>query len=72
MAPEQMVFVGDGGRDELQGAAAVGMTPYCARWVLDRWPAWRRSRTDQSNQDFPQLTDPGDLVLMLDGVVGPR
>lgn len=63
--PADTIFVGDGGSDELSGAAAVGMTPYCARWFLDRWPSWRRSRTDRSSRQFPQLSEPDHLTAIL-------
>jgi FMN phosphatase YigB (HAD superfamily) len=65
VAPEETAFVGDGGSDELAGAARVGMSPYCARWFLDRWPAWRRGRTDEATATFPQLTMPADLLAVL-------
>lgn len=36
--PAEAVFVGDGGSNELSGAAQVGLTPYWCTWFLDRWP----------------------------------
>ena len=39
-APTKTVFVGDGGFDELQGAAAVGMRPVQARWYYAREIEW--------------------------------
>ena len=38
--PKEGVFVGDGGFDELQGAAAVGMRPVQAKWYASRDIAW--------------------------------
>lgn len=38
--PTKTVFVGDGGFDELQGAAAVGMRPIQARWYYAREIEW--------------------------------
>ncbi|HZC25649.1 MAG TPA: HAD family hydrolase [Actinopolymorphaceae bacterium] len=63
--PEHCAYVGDGGSDELAGAALAGMTAYCARWFLDRWPAWRRSRTDAANAAFPQLSSPAELLSVI-------
>ena len=40
IVPTQTVFVGDGGFDELQGAAAVGMRPVQARWYYAREIEW--------------------------------
>lgn len=40
IAPTKTVFVGDGGFDELQGAAEVGMRPVQARWYYAREIEW--------------------------------
>ena len=40
IAPTKTVFVGDGGFDELQGAAAVGIRPVQARWYYAREIEW--------------------------------
>ena len=40
IVPTKAVFVGDGGFDELQGAAAVGMLPVQARWYYAREIEW--------------------------------
>ena len=37
---DEVVFVGDGGFNELPGAAAVGMRPIQARWYRDREVDW--------------------------------
>ena len=57
--PEHSVFVGDGGSDELAGAARVGMRPYRARWFLDRWPGRRAA---QPRTECPQLTAVTDVL----------
>ena len=44
LAPADALFVGDGGSDELAGAARAGLTPYQARWFLDRWVVPERAR----------------------------
>ncbi len=40
ISPTKTVFVGDGGFDELQSAAAVGMRPVQARWYYSREIEW--------------------------------
>ena len=63
---ESCAFVGDGNSDELSGAAAVGMRPYCAAWFLRQHVGFlgndvvlRRARA------FPVLASPQDLVSAL-------
>jgi len=34
VVPSDRIFIGDGNRDELRGAAQVGMLPFCAAWFL--------------------------------------
>ena len=36
VAPSDCIFIGDGNSDELQGAARVGMSPFCAAWFLQQ------------------------------------
>ncbi|MBI1927727.1 HAD family hydrolase [Candidatus Poribacteria bacterium] len=63
VSPEQSLFVGDGGSDELTGAAQVGMMPYWATWFIDCWPAWKHQRQNREQScAFPRLTNFGDLV----------
>ncbi len=63
-APAETLFVGDGGSEELAGAARAGLTAYQARWFLDRWPELRRNA-----QPFPALQDPSEVLPLL---TGPR
>lgn len=65
MAPADVLFVGDGGSNELAGAARAGLTPYQARWYLDRWLVPGRVPP----QPYPALHAPGEV---LDLVEGPR
>lgn len=58
VSPDESVFVGDGGSNELQGAAAVGMLPYQAAWFL---PAFRRDRM----KEFLKLEQPLALPSLL-------
>jgi len=39
-SPHEVIFVGDGGFDELQGAAALGMRPVQANWYRKRTLKW--------------------------------
>lgn len=63
VAPSDCIFVGDGNSDELQGAAQVGMSPFCAAWFL-------RQHTDLLGEDivmqraagYPILSDPSKLT----------
>ncbi len=65
VAPENAAFIGDGGSDELRGAARVGMMPYCARWFLDQWP-------DRRETEFPQLANPANIVgALIEGLRQP-
>ncbi|MBO0883442.1 MAG: HAD-IA family hydrolase, partial [Mycobacterium sp.] len=66
--PSRVAFVGDGGSDELAGAAAVGMSAYRALWFLKRWPWEKRDRRAEHRQEFPGLESPSDLLT----VFGPR
>jgi HAD superfamily hydrolase (TIGR01509 family) len=61
------VFVGDGGSDELGGAAAVGMRPFAARWHVDRWPTEVRRQVSARTRGFPTLAAPADLLGTLAG-----
>lgn len=61
--PSQVAFVGDGGSDELAGAAAVGMRSFCAMWFLNRWPVVHRSRHAERRHGFPRLNSPADLPV---------
>lgn len=62
VAADRVIFVGDGGSDELAGARSAGMTAYCARWFLDQWPAEHRDRRADRRQGFPALLSPEDLL----------
>ena len=61
IVPTKAVFVGDGGFDELQGAAAVGMRPIQARWYYAREIEWNITSEliviDKIDDLFYQLED---------------
>lgn len=70
--PRRAVFVGDGGSNELRGAADAGIRPLWASWFLDRWPGgvrpggfaggeWRQG-TGTVRTPFERLRHPADLL----------
>ena len=61
--PGRAAFVGDGGSNELAGAAAVGMRSSCAMWFLNQWPADHQARHADHRYGFPLLNSPADLPL---------
>lgn len=66
VAPENALFVGDGGSDELSGAAAAGLTPCWATWFLTQWPGWQTSFKGRRNgEDFVRLDTPEQLVALV-------
>lgn len=54
--PSDAIFVGDGGSNELQGAANVGMIAYQAMWFL---PNWKR------NGAFPAFNRPLEIINVI-------
>ncbi|MFH5186536.1 HAD family hydrolase [Paenibacillus sp. TAB 01] len=62
VAPEEAVFVGDGGSQELEGASLAGLLPYHAVWFLP-------SRYWDRVTGFPKLQRPHELLnhLLPDG-----
>lgn len=65
VAPENVIFVGDGGSDELFGARDAGMITYRARWFLDQWPAEVLNCWVDRSSGFPALQSPADLLAAL-------
>ena len=64
--PGHAVFIGDGGSDELSGAAEAGLTPYWASWFVDKWPEWRQNRDVYVRaREWPRLSTPGEVVELL-------
>jgi putative hydrolase of the HAD superfamily len=55
VAPQESIFVGDGGANELYGAKEAGMRPFQAAWFLP-------DHISDKNKDFPKLTHPLDLL----------
>lgn len=55
VSPENSIFIGDGGSNELQGAAAVGMKAYQATW-------FQPSFISEKIFGFPKLQKPMQVV----------
>jgi len=65
-AAADTLFVGDGGSDELVGAAQAGLTAYWAQWFFVPWPAEKRSASWRERAArFPALPTPEDLLHRL-------
>lgn len=65
--PQRAIFVGDGGSNELAGAAQVGLTPYWATWFLDRWPASKRARAGRElAAQYPALSSINEVVAIVE------
>jgi putative hydrolase of the HAD superfamily len=70
--PEPCLFVGDGGSDELNGAAGVGMTPCCAAWFLKRHiPLLGADIIARRSASFRVLYDVSELVSLVRSIELP-
>ena len=59
------VFVGDGGSDELRGAAAAGLKSIWATWFIEVWPwDWVKKVTETSSA-FPRCRSISDLSTIV-------
>ena len=66
------LFVGDGGSDELVGAARAGLTAYWAQWFFVQWPAEKRPASWRERAArFPALPTPEDLLHRLNTAPAP-
>lgn len=64
--PEEAVFVGDGGSNELEGAANIGMMPIRAAWFSVQWAQITGSELrNEKDSAYPRLAIPGDLLPIL-------
>lgn len=61
--PTQAVFVGDGGSDELRGAATAGLLPLWATWFARRWPpdVYGETRRIVRSLSVDEIAEPADL-----------
>jgi putative hydrolase of the HAD superfamily len=62
VSPSRALFVGDGGDNELAGAAEAGLVPYWATWFLQRWPDWEARFDRPDARRFRRLKSPAELV----------
>ena len=70
---DEVWFVGDGGSDELRGAAAVGLAPHWASWFLDAWPASKRSaELREAAAQFPRFKTTAEFVATVREETGQR
>jgi putative hydrolase of the HAD superfamily len=56
--PEESIFIGDGGSDELNGARRAGIEAFQAAWFIP-------SHMSEKNTDFPKLESPFDVLTHL-------
>ena len=71
--PTEVIFVGDGGSNELYGATQTGITAYWCTWFLDRWPEgirpngfpgddWRQHTDRVESPPYERLARPQELL----------
>ena len=69
--PEECLYTGDGGSDELTGAEKAGLRPYWATWFLDRWPQWKQDGPGRErSKKYPRLGSLGELERVVEGREG--
>jgi HAD superfamily hydrolase (TIGR01509 family) len=61
--PTEVAFIGDGGSDELAGAARVGMAAYQATWFARARPGVPALE----HQPYPQLSTPEQVLAIIAG-----
>jgi putative hydrolase of the HAD superfamily len=59
VSPKDSIFIGDGGSNELQGAADVGMNPYHATW-------FQTTSISEKISGFPKLHNPMDVLILVE------
>ena len=67
--PDPAVFVGDGGSDELNGAAAAGLKPIWATWFIETWPWDWVTKVAESAHTFPRCRKISDLSSLIDSII---
>ena len=71
--PDEAIFIGDGGGNELTTAREAGINPLWCSWFLDRWPEgrrpngfpgddWRQYDAKNDALPFERLREPSDLL----------
>ena len=63
---DEALYTGDGGSDELNGAAGVGMVPHCAAWFLQRHTSiLGPDIVEERSAGYPVLCDPMELIPVI-------
>ena len=66
---DAVIFVGDGGSDELNGAAAAGLKPIWATWFIETWPWDWVTKVAGSAHTFPRCRKISDLSILIDSMI---
>ena len=66
---DAVIFVGDGGSDELNGASAVGLKPIWATWFIEAWPWDWVTKVARSAHTFPRCREISDLSSIIDSMI---
>ena len=66
---DAVIFVGDGGSDELNGAAATGLKPVWATWFIEAWPWDRVTKVAGNAHTFPRCRKISDLSILIDSMI---
>ena len=64
-----VIFVGDGGSNELNGAAAAGLKPIWATWFIEMWHWDWVKKVAERSQTFPRCRKMSDLSIIIDGMI---
>ena len=60
VAPEECLYVGDGGSQELETARSFGMKTLQAGWFV------KNEQEDWRKEGFASATEPGEVLAVLD------
>lgn len=66
---DAVIFVGDGGSDELHGAITVGLKPIWATWFIEMWPWDRVTKVAESAHTFPRCRKISDLSSLINSII---
>lgn len=66
--PTECLYVGDGGSDELNGAAGMGMIPHCAAWFLQRHTSiLGPDIVEERSKGYSTIYHPMELIPIIRG-----
>ena len=66
---DAVIFVGDGGSDELNGATTAGLKPIWATWFIETWPWDWVTKVAGSAHTFPRCRKISDLSSLIDSII---